>query len=225
MKNLSWTDVAVDRDHNYTSNETFSFMATIEQDGATPVLLACALLERAQSIMDYQDPMEYYRNERKETVLETDQEFVQINRLMNFMETISDFTDKRLALLDTGDEYLQRKVEKYSAIKKRAQIDLGFDFTPESEELDYNVVIEYIEGFEQDLIIEGISRLTIAKVFMECAFVFAKTLSKDDFIRFCYDLKVAMGHDVELSELLPAQTNILQGQESASIHEGSTSIH
>ena len=221
MTNLSWTDISVDNDYKYAFTEISHYIYSIENDGAQSIHLACALLERAQSVMNYQDPWDGRENGQ----WQEDKDFTQLNRLMNFMDTIGEFTDKRLALLKEGDAYMDRKTQDYARAKSSAHIMMNDGLgAHEPDGVDYDVIIELIEALEQDLIVQGIPRMTLAKIFVDCAFVHARKQSVDHFVRFCCDLKSALGQDCDFSGMFSTAPNAAMHDAQIPVH-GSSSIH
>lgn len=213
MKTLSWADVAVDKHYDDALNTIFHAIQTFARDGAQPTQLACALLEGAQDVMNYHDPLAAVHD----GAWQHDAEFVQLNRLMNFMESMAEFTEKRLALVHKGDRYMEQKVEAYQAI-----------ITPAlkvAQEMEHEVLQDRLDGLSRDLIIKGVSRATLARALVDAAFVLAKQQSTADFVKFCTDLKMMLGRGGELSNSFEA--DVFEA-DTGSIHataQGSTLIH
>lgn len=189
MNTVSLTAPRVDRDFSYALAEVFHYIYLVELEGAEALALASALVERAQEIAACDDPDEI----RKGRALD----FNGTNRLMELTEYLLDFTDRRLNLLRSRDAYMDGHEREFQRIKNTVHMMYNLSEDPEEDALEEDVLLQLIGELEEELLSQGIDRLTMARAFVDCAFVYAKNLPVETFIGFCTDLKYSLGEDTE----------------------------
>ncbi|MGB0719515.1 MAG: hypothetical protein ACPGRX_03525 [Bdellovibrionales bacterium] len=223
MAVISWAEISIDKDYETTLTQCLAAIHGLIADGAaTNKALAFALIEHAQDVMDYEDSWGVLPH--KDGALQRDSEFVQRNRLANFISYIAEFTDKRVALLHDIDGYMDQKILKYKQVAKTHQTPARPAFGGET---DYDAVFETLEDLEVDLITQGLSRLTQAKALIDCAFLCARLENTDTYSRFCLTIKTALaeGRDIsnisDIDQTMQDSTRPLVTMSAA----GSVSIH
>lgn len=175
MKTLS--DFISDKDFDYSLNEIFHYSYGIQQDGARPLNIANAMLICAMSIMNYDDPWDV-KNDFAE-----DGQRSKFLRFHNFLDYLSEHTQKRSALIEEGDRYLETKMVVY---KKYAGMTSMFEQGRRAaEEVDAEDILELLTELQDELLLQGIPRLSLAKAFVDTAFVYAHIDEKGIYKTFC----------------------------------------
>jgi hypothetical protein len=184
---LSQPAARVRSDFSYTLTEALHYLYMIELDGAGPADMACALIERAQNLVD--------DSEKTGWKSPQEDELDRTIRQMDFADYLASSAEKRLELLSTSDPELSRHQGEYRRIKNTIHMMYNIADVPEDEEPDYETTLGFIEEIEDELLSQGIGQEVLARVFADCAFICAKSAPVEKFIEFCTDLLETFGED------------------------------
>lgn len=218
MKTLSWADISEDNDQNYAYSEILNFCHSFEIKAAERLDLAHVMMAVAVENMDYQDPMDFKRN------LDDDPERARKIRLANFMDFTFEFAGKRLALIQSDDRYLNKKMDQYLISRKDMRVLQSFAGTNNLENADMEKFMNAFGEMKNSLLMQGIPRQSLSKAFVDAAFVFAKMSPLDEYITFCDYISAALNPEPQ-EEGEGDHEQVMSDMAFLSMQSASASIH
>ena len=219
MNTLSWTKISEDPNQKFAFHEISAFMSAYAVQPRHRVDMAHLMIAAAMQIMDYKDPSDHFRD------LNDDPDRAKKIRLANFMDFAHEFSGKRLALGVTDDIYLQKRVSRFKAAgQKMRMLEEFSEALSEKQNIDIDNLIHALDDMKDNMLMQGVPRLSLSKAFLDLAFVFASQANGDDYLAFCNYMNSALAPEQEDSlfddEEMPEEALILLHMEcaSASIH-------
>lgn len=188
MTQLSWNDLHSNKDYDYAFEEILHYCYTMEMDGAQRAALSLVLGDMAGKTMDYIDYTDFTRS------VESDPETERLTRVANFEDFMTDHAKKRLALLEGGDPYLEKKIARYHSTRMTVRVLEGRGINPErSGQIKMEEISSLIEALQENLIIQGIARLPMARAMADAAFVYARLSGREAFGQICRHIDMEGG--------------------------------
>jgi hypothetical protein len=180
MSALSWQDLNSNKDYDYAYLEVLHYCYTMEMDGAQRAALSLVLGQAAAECMNYVDYEDFTRN------IQSDPEAERLTRMANFEDHMVDQAQKRLALLEEGDPYLERKISRYHSTRTTVRVLEGRGVNPErSGQVKMEEIEPLIEALQESLVIQGVARLPLARALLDAAFVYARLSGREAFGQIC----------------------------------------
>lgn len=217
MKTISWADISEDNDQNYAYSEIINFCHEFEIKAAERLDLVHVMMSIAVSTMDYEDPMDFKRS------LDDEPDRARKIRLANFMDFTFEFAGKRLALIQYEDRYLTKKMDQYLSSRKDMRVLQKFAGTNDLEDADMEKFMNAFEEMKNNLLMQGVPRVSLSKAFVDAAFVFAKMSPLDEYISFCDYISAAL--NPEAHEESEDQGEVMSDMAFLSMQSASASIH
>lgn len=217
MKALSWADISSDKEQSHAYSEIVNFCHGFEIKQSERLDLAHVLMAMAVSAMDYTDPKDFSRD------LAEDPDRARQIRLGNFMDYTFEFAGKRLALVQSEDAYLKKKMDEYLLSRKDMRVLQCFAGTNELASADMEHFMVSFDGLKDDLLMQGVPRLSLSKAFLDASFVFAKMTPVDEYINFCNYISESLNpkpqeESEDLGEVMSDMALLTMQSASASIH-------
>lgn len=217
MKTLSWADISEDTDQKYAYSEIVSACHSFDIKASQWLDLSHLMMSIAVSSMDYEDPRDFRCD------LSDDPERARKIRLANFMDFTFEFAGKRLALIQGDDRYINKISDQYLVSRKDMRVLQCFAGTNDLEKADMEQLLLMFEDMKDNLLMQGVARLSLAKAFVDAAFVFAKMSPLDEYIAFCDYISAALDPDPQ--EESESQDDVMSDMAFLSLQSASASIH
>ncbi|MAE51972.1 MAG: hypothetical protein CMH27_09180 [Micavibrio sp.] len=186
---LSWAQISEDSDQKYAFSEITNYCHQFELQSSSFFDLSHVMLAVAINAMDYEDPWDHRRD------LSEDPMRARKIRLANFMDYTYEFAEKRLALVQDGDRYLDQKTDHYNKSKKQMRVLQTFSDAAHTKAADIEYFMGAFDGLKDQLLMEGVDRVSLSKAFLDAGFVFAKQAPLDDYISFCNYISSTLNPD------------------------------
>lgn len=194
-KPLSWPELHSNKDYDYALPEVLHYCYTMEMDGAQRTALSLVLGQAAGECINYIDYADFTRN------LQSDPESERLNRIANFTDFMVDQAEKRLALFEEGDPYLEKNMARYRSTRATVRVLEGRGIAPERAGMVGIEDIEHLIGtLVETLIIQGIPRLPLARALLDAAFVYARLSGREAYGQICRHIAQEGGVNLGLAE-------------------------
>lgn len=191
MTQLSWHSLNSNKDYEYAFPEILHYCYTMEMDGAQRAALSLVLGVMAWDCMNYVDYADFTRS------VESDPEAERLTRMANFGDYMADQAQKRLALLEEHDPYLESRIGRYHSTRTTVRVLEGRGINPErSGQVKMDEVESLIETLVENLVIQGIQRLPLARALLDAAFVYARLSGREAFGQICHHIMTEGGVDI-----------------------------
>ncbi|MCD8497968.1 MAG: hypothetical protein LRZ85_07785 [Alphaproteobacteria bacterium] len=194
MTQLSWHALNSNKDYDYALPEILHYCYTMEMDGAQRAALSLVLGHMASTCMNYVDYENFTRH------IDSDPEAERLTRVANFEDYMSEHAQKRLALLEEHDPYLETRIKRYHSTRMTVRVLEGRGINPERSGLvKMDEVESLIETLVENLVIQGIPRLPLARALADAAFVYARLSGREAFKQICRHIAEEGGVDLGIA--------------------------
>lgn len=201
MKNHPQLSLSENKDYTYALEEILHYCYTMEMDGAERAALTLILLGTAFHIVDYTDYLDFTKD------LQSDPDKNRLMRLSNFSDYLKDYADKRLALQeDDSDPYLNKTLMKYQATRTTVKVLEGRGINPEYRgKLSVDDMVSLIGELQENMIIQGLERLSLARAFVDAAFAYAHLAGPEIYQELCLHIQSEMLLDDGKTDMIDIQ--------------------
>jgi hypothetical protein len=215
-------NLADDKDQKRAYQEIVDFCHGFELSTPDYYDLTHVMMAMAIQGMDYDDPRDGLRDIYEDALR------ARKIRLTNFMDFTFEYAGKRLALAQDEDRYIEDRMKVYLGTKARERRLSALEGTAFAQRPDMEEFLSAFEELQENLLMRGISRLSLAKAFLDACFVMARMCPIEEYESFCSYICVSLdpappqqqaGHEsLDEDEILGKMSLLYMGTASASIH-------
>jgi hypothetical protein len=179
MSLLSWQDISDNSAQKTAFQKIIEFCCTYDFTISDYYDLTHILMATAIKSMDYSDPSDGL-SDLGHNPLRTRKV-----RLLHFMDDTLEFCKKRTALALEDDRYIDPLIEMYVRVKQDDKRLRALHHMPYLEKPHLDGLMDAYENFMQDLIAQGLPRLSVARAFLDMSFVVARHCPRDEYRHYC----------------------------------------
>lgn len=209
---ITWAELCKNKDQDIAFSRISSLLKSIDKRFISHADLAQIMLSGCFNCIDYNDPSDIFADFENQ-----DEGRPRKIRLSNFMDYLSEYTNRRLSLRHDNDNYISRQSGIFNATGALKEDDI-------SGAAEFDDIMTTIEHLTADMVAEGLGRLGIAKAYADAAFIMASQEGVSFYEEFAAYILQSLDPDSETLHKIFESENT-RSHTGASMLAGSSSIH
>ncbi len=211
---VTWAELSRNRDHEEAFEIIGAFFKSVDRKYFSNAEISQILLAGAFSIIDYDDPSDMVSN------FQFDDGRARQVRLSNFMDYVSEYTQRRMAQNPEIDRHLA------GTLKQLDDLDTGHEDVPDIVGTEFEDLLLSTDDLSANMLAKGLGRLSVAKAYVGVAFLAALLDSDQYYQEFCAQLLQSMDPESETLHARFAQEQELMDAALKSVAAGgSSTVH
>lgn len=209
---LTWAELSQNADQNDAFAKISAFIKSIKIENFSYAEISQVMLAGAFTVVDYEDPRDALMNFNYK-----DGRARQI-RLSNFMDFASEFTQRRTSQSQDDDRYMAQALHDF----ERAE-----DETCKADIIgnDFEDLVQAVDELSAELLSEGHQRLSLAKAYLDAAFIAAMKDGEHYYNDFAQQVINSLDPESDkLQKKFAGEKDVVEALGFA-ISSGSTTIH